>query len=454
MTDDDITDDEVMARYGPYHIYVGVTDVSDQYRFDSAEYRSLTTSAVKEVRDPIGDTRLTLSLLNPNTDAGTDTIVDIAAAAAGSPTRPSGTVTVRDNGEVIGDPVTLGADGTARARLRLPRGNHALEAVYDGDGAVSGARSNVVRTSIAGTATRTTLELDHEAVSVMGGVTTATVRVTPVGGSDVRPSGIVRLRADGRTLGAPVTLEADGTVRVDLPAPATAGARQLTAGYQGDGVFDPSGSEPVTQYVDRIGTRVVVSSSARVTHRRGAVRLLAGVTAPAGGTPAGTVQFLMDGRAQGGRVTLDGLGRARLRVKGLTVGTHRLTVQYSPAAAVHGTAVSGTTLVEVRRHGIRTTIRPQRSRIGPRQRLVIQGTVRLLGPTKGRGPRIAGRKVQLIRDGEVIRSVKLRPDGRYRIAVSAARLTKGANSIQVRYAGSRPASVAPDLSRIVAIHRR
>lgn len=454
VTEDDITDDEVMDRYGPYHIYVGVTDVSDQYRFDSAEYRSLTTSAVREARNPIEDTRLTLSLLNPDTDAGTDTIVDIAAAATGSPSSPSGAVLIRDNGEVLGDPVTLGPDGTARTRLRLPRGNHALEAVYDGDGTVSGARSNVVRTNVAGTPTRTTLEVDRESVGVLGGATTATVRVTPVGGSDVRPSGVVRLRADGRTLGAPVTLEADGTARISLPSAIAAGARQLTAGYQGDAVFDPSASEPVTQYVDRIGARVAVSSSARVTHRRGAVRLLAGVTAGSGGTPQGAVQFLVDGRAQGGRLALDGLGQTRLRVKGLSVGTHRITARYAPATAVHGTALSGTTLVEVRRHGVRTTIEPKRSLLGPRQRLVVRGTVRVIGPTKGRGPRIAGRKVQLLRDGQVIRSVKVRPDGHYRISVAAARLAKGANGIQVRYVGSRPASIAPGLSRTVVIHRR
>ncbi|MDQ6523841.1 Ig-like domain repeat protein [Nocardioides sp. LHD-245] len=449
VTEDDVTDPEILDRVGPYHLYVGVTDVATQYRFDSLEHRSVSTSAVSETRSAIGDTHLELSLLNPDTDAGTDTIVDVSAAAPGSPTEPTGQVVLQDNGIVVGDPVTLGADGTARTRLRLARGSHALEAVYEGDGTVSGARSAVARTTITGTASRTSLTLASPAGRV-GQDTTGTIRVRSDSGADVVPGGVVQLRADGRTVGPPVTLDADGTAQVTIPAPTAAGARELTVSYAGDTVFDPSTSAPVTQYVDAIGTQVGLEASARVTWRHGAVRLMSAVTAAGAGTPQGQVQLYLDGRPAGTPLVLDSQGVARVKLKGLALGRHRLAVRFQPTGSVHAAATSPETVLVARRHGVRTTIKADRTRVRRAQHLVVRGTVHALK----NGPSPAGRRVQLLVDGRVVKSVKVARDGSYRMTIRGGKLAVGAHRVEVRFVGSKRASVAPDVSKAVVVTRR
>lgn len=448
VTGDDVTDPEVLDRFGPYHLYVGVTDVSNQMRFDSAEYRSLATAAVTDVPGQVGETNLTMSILNADIDAGTDTIVDISASAAGAVAPPTGTVVIRDNDVAIGDPIPLGPDGEVRTRLRLPRGAHALEAVYSGDGTVSGARSNVVHTTVVGTASRTTLELDDPSTKV-GQVTRATVKVEPVGDADVDPGGQVRLRADGDTLGGPVTLQADGTAEVTLPAATGSGPRDITASYLGDPVFEPSVSEAVTQQVAAIGTEITLQTDTRVTWVRGTVRLLASVVSPTAGRPQGTAQFLVDGRAQGSPVALDSAGKARLKVRGLPKGSHRITAKYHPASSVHRGAVSGTTMVKVRKYGVRTKVKTDRKIVRKKQKMVVRGTVRIIK----KGPSVAGRKVQLVVDGVVIETARVSRRGTYRMVVKGRQFAKGDNRVRVRYVGSRARSIAPDMSRGVSVHR-
>ncbi|GAA1514210.1 Ig-like domain repeat protein [Nocardioides humi] len=447
VTDDDITDPEVMDRFGPYHIFVGVTDVANQYRFDSREYLSLTTSAVTEERARIGDTQVQLSILNQDVDAGTDTIVDISASAAGSVGPPSGTVTIRDNDAEIGVPVELGPDGTVRTRLRLPRGTHALEAVYGGDGTLSGGVSNVARTTISGSPSKTTLEL-VEGTTAVGATSHARVRVAPTGSADVPPGGQVQLRADGNTLGAPITLGADGTAEVVLPAPTDGGQRQITAGYLGDQVFDPSTSEPATQKVATIATKVGLEGDVLITHRKGRIKWVATVAAPSG-TPQGSVQFRVDGLAHGAPIAIDGSGRAWLKMTGLALGRHRVTAQYAPTSSVHGGALSDTINVEVRRHGAKTKAKANHTTIKKGRRLVVTGTVK---GTKG-APPVAGRKVQLLVNGVVVAKVKVARNGSYRLTAKRQRLLPGDNVVQVRYVGSRPRSIAPDLSKRIQVRR-
>ena len=452
VTEDDTTDDEMLDRYGPYHLFVGVTDVSDQYRFDSPEYTSLSTGAVYESDSgapTIGDTELSLDILNPDVHAGTDTIVDVSASATGSPTSPSGTVTIRDNDAVIGDPVTLGAEGTARVRLRLPRGQHILEAVYEGDGTFSGARSAVARTDIDGADSRTSVELAHASSSVAQ-ATYATVRVAPTETADVTPTGSVRLLASGRTIGDPVTLRPDGTARIRVPASPRAGARQITARYAGDDVFEPSTSPAVTQYVSTVRTHIRLHPRTRVAYRGGVLPIRVVVTAASAGTPQGRVRFLVDGRGHGRPVLLNTAGRARLRVKGLAKGFHRVTVRYLPNDHAHAASTSRTVRIHVRRHGLRVGIASSRARLGRHGRLIVTGRVRMIGS----GPAIGHRKVILLRDGRAIRAARVDAHGRYRLAVPGTRLQKGDNEVRVRCQGSRRLSIAPGLSRALTIQRR
>jgi enterochelin esterase-like enzyme len=60
------------------------------------------------------------------------------------------------------------------------------------------------------------------------------------------PAGTVQLYLDGRRLGHPVPLTRDGVAQTRLRLPASTGEHTVTAVYNGDNLYNPSTSEPVT----------------------------------------------------------------------------------------------------------------------------------------------------------------------------------------------------------------
>src|SRR5207249_4149714 len=107
------------------------------------------------------------------------------------------------------------------------------------------------------------------------------------------------------------------------------GDHHVTARYQGEGNFNASTSEGLTETVSAATTTTSLQSSANPAGYGQAVTFTAAV-APAGpwwsGTPTGAVSFTADG-ADLGEATLSN-GVATLTVSTLTAGDHAVTATY------------------------------------------------------------------------------------------------------------------------------
>ncbi len=107
-------------------------------------------------------------------------------------------------------------------------------------------------------------------------------------------------------------------------------------------------SSPLQQRVDADQTAISVISSANPAKKGKAVTFTVGVSnksVPGGGVPMGTVVFEVDGRPEGRPIVLSASGKAALSQLKLAVGTHTITVLYTPAsvdfAASHGILIGG-----------------------------------------------------------------------------------------------------------------
>ena len=132
---------------------------------------------------------------------------------------------------------------------------------------------------------------------------------------------------DGANSIGTATLSA-GTATLSISTLAV-GSHSLTATYGGDLHFSGSTSTAVTQVVNLITTKTVLTASANPIVSGQSVTLSAVVSAvaPGTGTPAGTVTF-NDGATVLGTATLSA-GTASLSVNTLMAGSHSLTAAYT-----------------------------------------------------------------------------------------------------------------------------
>ncbi len=319
VTGDDIVDPEIIGWYGPYHLFVGVTDVADATRFDSREYFSLLTSSTLDSRPPdeASAGTLALTIANPDVVATTDTRIDLKATVSHSPALPSGTVDIYDNDNPTPiKTLTLGSDGLGRAWLPLTKGPHDLFAVYSGTSApLIGARTAVERTTIR-SASSTTRVVANDSVGM--GVA-STVRAM-VSGDGPTPTGNVKFY-DGPDYLGTAALDADGMASLEIAGLTAPTTRHLWAKFVGDDIYGASLSDTVAQVVTR---RVMPTQTGlAMTATRGRSVILSAAVSTLVGHPAGKVKFTANGRVLG-TVTLAADGTAVLDVPRLRRGTYRI----------------------------------------------------------------------------------------------------------------------------------
>jgi hypothetical protein len=124
------------------------------------------------------------------------------------------------------------------------------------------------------------------------------------------------------------------------------GDHAITATYSGDAYCSASTSAALIQAVSRLSTTTVLTSSSNPSVVGHSVTLTATVmaTPPGIGTPAGTVQFVIDGGNFGDPVALDANASASLSIDTLSPGSHTVVANYSgdaTFAASSGTLAGG-----------------------------------------------------------------------------------------------------------------
>ena len=183
---------------------------------------------VHEVRAPLAQTRVDLA--GP---VGSQVGEEVAFVATITGSAPTGTVQFRDGGANLGAAVPV-TGGVATLRIdSLAQGDHAIDAVYAGDGANAGGGSGVVAHRVVAAATAEA----SLAVSANPVTTGQPVNFTvTVAGS--APTGTVTLREGARIVDSASLTSGQASFAI---ASLEAGVRVFSADYSGDG-----GNPPVT----------------------------------------------------------------------------------------------------------------------------------------------------------------------------------------------------------------
>jgi uncharacterized protein (TIGR03437 family) len=201
----------------------------------------------------------------------------------GGPSSPTGTVTLSDNGAVIGvNPVVA---SIATFNVTLGPGSHTLSAVYSGDSIFPSSTASYGITVVK-PAPSTTFSASASA-SVFGQPVALSAALKGAAGPQT-PTGTVQFLSNGAPLGSPVTLVNGAATLTTSSLPA--GANLISVQYSGDGNFSSStvNGRPVT-----VSQAQVTVTLGKPTTSNGQMTLTAtlSVVAPGAGTPTGTVAF-------------------------------------------------------------------------------------------------------------------------------------------------------------------
>ncbi len=208
------------------------------------------------------------------------------------------------------------------ATSALAAGSHSITAEYGGDGTYSASTSAALTQTVNKVGSTVSVGASVSP-SLRGQSVTFTATVTP---SDA--TGTVTFTIDGASPPNNV-VNMNGNTAQYAVANLSAGDHTIVAVYNGDGKYFGSTSADLGQTVGKGATTLSVSGAPNPSKPGQAILFTAtlGVTAPAAGTPAGTVTF-KDGAATLGSGAVSS-GQASLSTAALTIGTHNVTANYS-----------------------------------------------------------------------------------------------------------------------------
>lgn len=344
--------------------------------------------------------------------------VTVAPVLPGAGT-PTGTVEFFNGAASLGT-AALNNGVAQLSDSSLALGNHAITAVFAGDGNFTASTSPPVTLSVSITATNTALSVTPK-LAVLGEPVTLQATVSGTG----TPTGNVEFFDGATSLGVQPISGGQATLVVSNLG---LGSHTFTARYLGNAGHDPSTSLPVPSVVTAISTTTVVTAAPTPSVFGQSVSLTATVSAvsPGTGTPTGTVEFL-NGTASLGTVALSG-GVATLPTDDLPVGTSAITATYSGSTdflTSTSTPYSQTVNQAATTTGL--TSAPNPSAFG--ESVTLTATVSAAAPGGG----TPTGTVTFLDDGTTLATRTL-VNGVASLVVSE--LPTGANSLTARYEGS------------------
>ncbi len=211
----------------------------------------------------------------------------------------------------------------------LTVGDHIITARFSGDEAIDNGSTSapVTQTINPGVVPCTTALVTSDDSTVFGQPVTLTATVSGPAGQGTPSGGIVTFSDESTVLGT-VTLSG-GTASMTI-ASLPVGSHTISASYNGDGTFNRSTSAGTGQGVNQGNTTTTLASTAvnpSVVLQSVEFTATVAASAPAAGTPSGTVTFF-DAGVPIGLVTLSG-GVATLAISTLAAGTHSITATYN-----------------------------------------------------------------------------------------------------------------------------
>jgi hypothetical protein len=254
---------------------------------------------------------------------------------------PTGSVTFMDGATTLG---TATVDATAHATFStagLARGNHAISAVYSGDGNFSGSTSALYGEKVNQASTTITLMNVTTGSTVAGQGYTVMWSVTAVSPGAGIPTGTVTFK-DGSTSVVTLLLDNAGKRTCSTNVLSVGFHAMLTAVYNGSGNFVGSTSSPVSHTVTMDPTTTAVKADVNPSVVGHPVTFTVSVRPkpPGSGAPTGMVTF-KDGANVLGTGTVDATAHATLSTTSLALGNHVITAVYSGDGSFNGSTSGG-----------------------------------------------------------------------------------------------------------------
>jgi len=315
----------------------------------SNNFTPATSTAVALSVSPAATTTVLVSAPNPSSFGQPVTLkagVYVTSPGTGSPT---GTVQFFEGAALLGSAPVTSSGTTVSASIvltGLTAGSHTLTAVFSGDpaytGSTSAGTSHVVQSTKGSTVT--TVSASETSVPVGQSVTLVAV-VDPLQGS-ARPSGQVQFYDGEAAVGDPVLLFDRGSMRAELVTTLATGIHSITAKYAGDATFGGSTSTPLalTVYEGAAPTPTTTTVKAPNKSKFGdPVTFMASVKNPGNEAAPGSVQFFIDGTAEGAPLPVPSSGEVFLTRSGLSTGDHTISAQFTPADSTYAASSGQTT---------------------------------------------------------------------------------------------------------------
>ncbi|MBC8275708.1 MAG: Ig-like domain repeat protein [Chloroflexi bacterium] len=271
------------------------------------------------------DTSTTLgSSQNPSVYGQSVTFTATVTAVLPGAGTSTGTATFKEGTTTLGTG-TLASGQATFTTSDLSVGVHNITAEYGGDGNFNTSASSPLTQTVNKADTATTLDSNLNP-SVYGEPVTFTATVSAAAPGTGTPTGTVTFKDGGVTIDT-ATLDASGQVTFTT-SDLSVGNHNITTEYGGDGNFNASISNPLTQTVGKADTSTALNSSQNPSVFGQSVTFTATVSAvlPGAGMPSGTVTF-KEGAVTLGTGTLAS-GQATLSTSNLSVGRHTITAEY------------------------------------------------------------------------------------------------------------------------------
>ena len=296
-------------------------------------YTSSVSDGLSQEINYVTTTTVVSSSLNPSSATQEVTFTATIKDESGTSTLTgaTGTVQFKAGGANIGVPQSV-IDGIATLDYSgLVGGTHTITAVYSGDAIYDNSTSPGISQVVNYTSSTTVVTSNTNPASYGASITfTATIKNSNGSSTLTGATGTVQFKADGTNIGTARTVTSGVATLAYSSLPV--GTKNITAVYSGDSNYSTSTSPALPQVVNKIVTRVLISSNHNPSNIGQSVTFTATIKDSTGTTTlttaTGTVQFKSNEANIGTPKTVLS-GEASYSIAALTDGEHNITAEYS-----------------------------------------------------------------------------------------------------------------------------
>jgi hypothetical protein len=327
------------ASYTTTYTSVGTRSITGVYSGDSNNLGS-TSAVLNQVVTRVPTSTAVASTLNPSFlgDAVTFTATVTASNTNSGLPAPTGTVTFKNGGAILGTSALNGSTATYTTSS-LSAGSRLITATYNADSSYTATTSPTLTQTVKRLPTGTSLSVNINP-SAYGQTIQFTAIVTPNSGTGA-PTGSVTFKSGTATLAA---VSLTNGVAIYNNSNLAAGTKSVTAVYSGDATYASSTSAALIQVINKAATTTSLSSSPNPSTLGQAVALTATVLPQYSGTPTGSVTFKR-GTTILGTITLSG-GVASYTTSTLPKGADPISATYNGSVYFTGSTAATTQNVQ------------------------------------------------------------------------------------------------------------